>query len=237
MTKRGPTLIDAIVIVVILLVIAFLATPTISCGGRPSNERNAMTSLRTLSSAQADFRVNDRDWNHVNDFWTGDVKGLYTMTSAAVQGAEANSTTDPSIKLIELSVAAADADGVLVPAGGENRTLASFAAPSSKAGHWFAAMTADPSGPGTDYRQDTGGEPQMGRCHNLYRFGIVSFPDAPTAGKYVWIVNESNVIYSIEDRRRATSAASVPPGLGILPPEYLRWPSVEALKASWRKVE
>lgn len=27
-------------------------------------------SLKTLSAAEADFRSNDREWNHVNDFWT-----------------------------------------------------------------------------------------------------------------------------------------------------------------------
>jgi hypothetical protein len=31
--------------------------------------------------AESDFRANDRDWNHVNDFWTTSMKDLYTMTS------------------------------------------------------------------------------------------------------------------------------------------------------------
>ena len=43
------------------------------------------SSLRTQTVAEADFRANDRDWDHVNDFWTVDVKGLYTMTGAAEQ--------------------------------------------------------------------------------------------------------------------------------------------------------
>jgi len=41
--------------------------------------------MRSLSSAEADFRANDRDWNHVNDFWTGNVQQLYDMTSATVK--------------------------------------------------------------------------------------------------------------------------------------------------------
>jgi glycine cleavage system regulatory protein len=38
--------------------------------------------LKSLASAESDFRANDRDWNHINDFWTGDVKQLYDMTTA-----------------------------------------------------------------------------------------------------------------------------------------------------------
>lgn len=46
---------------------------------RPSNERNASTALKTLTSAQADFRANDRDGDGVNQFWRADVAGLYTV--------------------------------------------------------------------------------------------------------------------------------------------------------------
>ena len=55
------------------------------------------TVLRTMSTAEADYRSNDRDWNHVNDFWTGDVSGLYHVKPAP----EGN----PEIRLIEESVA------------------------------------------------------------------------------------------------------------------------------------
>jgi hypothetical protein len=56
--------------------------------------------LRTLSSADSDFRANDRDWNHVNDFWTANVSGLYAMTSAAERS--------EALKQIELSLASSD---------------------------------------------------------------------------------------------------------------------------------
>lgn len=69
------------------------------CSSRYGSERNASTSLKTLISAQADFRANDRDGNRVNDFWRGDVAGLYTLESAA---------DGTALKLIELSVATAD---------------------------------------------------------------------------------------------------------------------------------
>jgi hypothetical protein len=35
--------------------------------------------LKRLSAAEADFRGCDRGGNHVADFWTADVKGLYQM--------------------------------------------------------------------------------------------------------------------------------------------------------------
>src|SRR5437899_707281 len=102
---KGFTLIELMIVIAIIAVIAAIAIPGLLAAQRAANERSASTSLKTMSTAEADFRTNDRDWNHVNDFWTYNVAGLYTMTSAAVTGAAANTTTDPAIKLIELSMA------------------------------------------------------------------------------------------------------------------------------------
>jgi len=49
---------------------------------RRFNERCSSDSLKTLSSAEPDFRANDEDWARVEDFWTADVRGLYTLPSA-----------------------------------------------------------------------------------------------------------------------------------------------------------
>src|SRR6516165_7868464 len=86
MKRRGFTLIELMIVIAIIAIIAAIAIPGLLSSQRASNERNASTSLKTITAAQADFRANDRDGNHVNDFWTADVKGLYTMTSAAVTG-------------------------------------------------------------------------------------------------------------------------------------------------------
>jgi hypothetical protein len=56
------------------------------------------------STTGVDFRANDRNGCHVNDFWSNDIAGLYTMTGAA------EAATDPAIKLIELSLSAEDED-------------------------------------------------------------------------------------------------------------------------------
>jgi hypothetical protein len=95
------------------------------CGQRPSNERNASTSLKTIATAQFDFRSADRDWNDVKDFWRKDIAGLYA------QSPEADATHTP-LKLIELSVASAD-DRPLCD-------LSPYALASAKAGYWFRAL-------------------------------------------------------------------------------------------------
>jgi hypothetical protein len=88
-----------------------------------SNERNASTSLKTITSAQADFRANDRDWNQINDYWRADIAGLYTA-----KGADGT-----PMKLIELSLAAADDK----PASTD---ITRFSERSPKAGYWYRAL-------------------------------------------------------------------------------------------------
>jgi hypothetical protein len=222
----------------ILAVIAAIAIPgLLATGCRGSGERMYSTSLKTISTAEADFRANDRDWNHVNDFWTADVKGLYTMTSAAEKGAKGDSA-DPAIKLIELSIASADADGTFEPAGGENLPLGSFAIPAPKAGYWFAALTLDLSS--TDlteptYRVDTGGTPAMGSCHNTSKFGFITFPDPSSDGKYMFIVNENNTIYRAAVTAAIRRGKGSTPGLNALHPSYRNWPDDETLRTNWSK--
>jgi len=128
-----------------------------------SNERSASTSLKTITSAQADFRANDRDWNHVNDYWRGDIAGLYALKSLA-------DPDGPPIKLIELSVAGADDR----PKTG----IDAYIVRMPKAGYWYRALLhADEKEP----------DPQ--------RFAACSFPANSSAGKWMYIVCEDNVIF------------------------------------------
>jgi prepilin-type N-terminal cleavage/methylation domain-containing protein len=237
-SRKGFTLIELMIVIAIIAIIAAIAIPGLLSSQRASNERSASTSLKTLSTAEADFRANDRDWNHVNDFWTGNVAGLYTMTSAAVSGAAANSTTDPAIKLIELSVASADSDGTTPSAGNENAALSTFAVSSAKAGYWYMALLTDNTlGTTTEatYKQDTGGTPSMGSVHNTSKFGFLSFPDSQSAGKFVFIVNENNTIF-----RSATSGftrpTGTPPGT-TLGTQYTGFPDDTNLKSFWSKLD
>jgi len=212
-SNKGFTLIELMIVIAIIAIIAAIAIPGLLSSQRASNERNASTSLKTLTSAEADFRANDRDWNHVNDFWTADVKGLYTMTSAAVAGST-NSTTDPIIKLIELSVASADADSATF-SNGENANLSQFAVSSAKAGYWYQALVTDNGFAGTSeatYKLDTSGTPTMGSCHNTSKFAFLAFPDSQSAGKYVFVVNENNTIFRSATSGAVRTGVANPPG-------------------------
>lgn len=104
-------------------IIAAIAIPGLLASQRASNERNASASLKTLASAEADFRANDRDGNGVRDFWTGDVRGLYFISARG-----------EAIRLIELSVAQAD----WAPKEGAGR--------AAKAGYFYAALKLDEEG-------------------------------------------------------------------------------------------
>jgi len=237
--KRGFTLIELMIVIAIIAVIAAIAIPGLLSSMRAANERSAATSLKTISTAEADFRANDRDWNHVNDFWTYNVCGLYTMTSAAVTGNAANTTTDPAIKLIELSMASADSEGSAATITGcaEFAALSTFAVSSAKAAYWYIALVTDASLSGTSeatYKLDTGGTPSMGSVHNTSKFGFLAFPDTQSSGKYVFIVNENNTIF-----RSATSGftrpSATPPGTLASP--YNEWPGDSNLKSYWSKVD
>jgi len=233
---RGFTLIELMIVIAIIAIIAAIAIPGLLSSQRASNERNASTSLKTLTSAQADFRANDRDGNKVNDFWTANVAGLYTMTSAAVIG-NSNSTTDPVIKLIELSIASADADGTAIPAGGENTALTQFAVPSAKAGYWYHALISDggTSGAEATYQQDTGGAVAMGSVHNYWKFGFTAWPESRSAGKFVFIIDENNTIFRSALSTNISPSLNVPPGPAAAP--YNTYPSSADLKSYWSKLD
>jgi hypothetical protein len=226
------SLVQWIILVIIFLAIAALAVPGYLSSDRASHERGASTTLKTFTTAEADFRANDKDGNHVNDFWTADVKGLYTMTSAEKPGTPGDAV-DPAIKLIELQAAAADADESFFPAGGENMPLRAFASPAARQGYWYAALTLDLSvtGMASTFRRDSGGTPSMGSCHNTGKFGFVAFPESPWHGKYIFLVNENATIFRMAMTGNARSGTAVPPGLHGFSSEYQNWPSDEFWKS------
>jgi len=85
-------------------------------------ERFPMVMLKTITSAQADFRSNDRDGDGVNQFWRADIAGLYAL---APEGG-------PAIRLIEEGVALAD-----------DRPLYEIAATDGRKpyhGYWFRSI-------------------------------------------------------------------------------------------------
>jgi hypothetical protein len=158
------------------------------------------------------------------------------MTPAKIRGAGGD-PRDLPIRLIELSVAAADRDGTFIPAGGENMELSNFAAPGPSTGYWFLALEEDQylkaGDPNRPYRADTGGLIPMGRCHHLSQCGFIGVPVSSWKGKNFYMINENNSVF----RRAATGeiwrSGAIPPGREAIPEEYRNWPDDAILKQCW----
>jgi hypothetical protein len=228
-TARGMLIVKILTVTVFVVGLASLAIPGWHSSQRASNERQASSAMKTLCSAEADFRANDRDGNGVLDFWTADVKGLYTMTSAAERGA----SPSHAIKLIDVSVAAADADGAFVAAGGENVPLSAFTRSKARDGYWFLTMLTDQNEGDTremTYRMDTKGTPPMGPVHHLSKFAFLAFPDSSSTGKYVFVTNENNTIFRQVPLADAGAGKMIPPGRKGVDRIWQHWPPDDLLK-------
>lgn len=148
-----------------------------------ASERNGAFTLKTFATANADFRANDRDNNQINDFWVGDVSGLWRID------------VDGAIKLIEINSATADARPLLpldkegaLPDLPKTKVKAVGKA-SPKAGYWFAAIEKyqDETGAFVKYDQGTG--------RHTHRFGFCAYPAESSLGKMTFVITEDNTLY------------------------------------------
>ncbi len=190
--KRGFTLIELMIVIAIIAVIAAIAIPGLLAAQRSSNERNASASLKTLTSAEADFRSNDRDADRQNNFWTDDVYALYALCPSTDGLAVPTASVQGMIKLIEPSIAGAEAS---ITAGGSGIVIPSTAVGivrSPKAGYLYSAFTTDEFVLG--YNTATTGVAYT-PFHNYGKFAFLAMPSSASAGKSCFIVNEDNTIY------------------------------------------
>ena len=141
------------------------------------DERPASSCLKTIAAAQADFRGNDRDGNRVQDFWRGDICGLYSLLPAGDR---------EMIKLIELSVAGADdaslGRGTIGDLGPGQVAQDQFTVFAPKAGYFFRSLRhADEDPDALDARA---------------RFAACAYPASYSkATRYTFIVDENNTIF------------------------------------------
>jgi prepilin-type N-terminal cleavage/methylation domain-containing protein len=203
MKRKGFTLIELMIVIAIIAIIAAIAIPGLLAAQRASNERNASASLKTITTAQADFRSNDRDGNLVADFWTGDVFALYGLkpiTGGNTAAPADDAIITDAIKLIEPSVAGADGLSNL-GAYGNVTIVGSIQIGSPKAGYVYRALSLGEITAGTTENlnnaatNDTDGGAFYGNVHHRNRFGVIALPETLSAGKLIYIVNEDNTIW------------------------------------------
>lgn len=133
---------------------------------RNRNEQTAAAMLKLLTVAEVDFRSNDRDDNQINDFWTGDVAGLFRFG------------------LIDREVAEADAAPL--------QSLVPTARPYH--GYFLCVLVTDETG--APYAGPSDGKDRRGAVYNTSKFGFCAYPaNYPTSGRWTFIVNEGNTIF------------------------------------------
>ena len=195
--KKGFTLIELMIVIAIIAVIAAIAIPGLLAAQRSSNERNASTSLKTLTTAEADFRSNDRDGNRVTDFWTADVYalfGLIGITSSNVTPPADVNVSTTVVRLIEPALAGADGLSQQALYGNVEFGPA-LVTGGTKAGYIFRALHWEETAAGpTTLLNDTD------------RFAFIAFPISLSSGKLLYIVNSDNTIwrYSLPANYTAT---------------------------------
>jgi hypothetical protein len=146
------------------------------------DESKPSLSLLNFTSAEADFRVNDRDGSGLKEFWVADVSGLYHIKGRDGQ----------ALKLIEPSMATADEAPRPNTGGTVYAPLVAFSAakyPYTHLRYAFRSLTYHEDKPGHNLPYD------LGNGRNPNAFGVVAYPyDTHSEGE-TFIVNEGNKVY------------------------------------------
>lgn len=145
------------------------------CGG----PRSASATLKSIATAQADFRSNDRDNDGIQNYWVRDVYGLFALCPRG--GAR---TPENMIRLVEPALACADSTRP-EPWGGEVDVAAAVGAYSPKDGYLFIAMTHDATGAPYD----------SGSGRNWGQYAFCAYPVSHSVENPTFIMNESFVIF------------------------------------------
>ncbi len=161
--------------------------------GRPeaakaaTNEAAVTAALKTICTAQADFRSNDRDNNGVNDFWVGDLRSLYWLNASKDGSTPCKApTADAAIKLVSDELANADIGRLTLG----DVVEAKFPA-SPFSGYFFRAVAKNQEG-----KPYTSSDKPMEANRNATRYAFCAIP-APygKSGTWTYLVNEDCTIW------------------------------------------
>ena len=159
----------AILGVLLTALAVFLWLNYMSPGTRGPSPRPASHSLKTVGTAQMDFRSMDRDGNGISDYWIHDVQGLYSVLGADKQ----------AIKLIEVTIARADA--FPFPPEKEGRFAQVPNSGSPRAGYFYAIIPLNSHGLPLDGAKE---------------FGVSAYPANYGSGPTLtFILNQDRVIW------------------------------------------
>jgi outer membrane lipoprotein-sorting protein len=129
--------------------------------------------LKMVADAEVDFRDNDRDNNKVNDYWVGDVSGLYRFLL------DGQPIREILIEYSQADAAPLDLSELLPP----------IKRPVPAHGSFFVALKQyEEKGKAMAY--------DMGTHRNKSRFGFAAYPtEYPKSGRFTFIMNETGAIY------------------------------------------
>ncbi len=234
--RRGFTLVELMIVIAIVAVIAALAVPALMASQRSSNERSASSALKTVATAEADFKGNDRDGNRIRDFWTRDLSGLFTVCPIGY--------SDP-LKLIEVTLCGADSapQGTgASPANGTQVSVSYFTSSSPKSGYWFLAVPTDDAG--NPYAQNTGGTAPFDQpWFNQTNYAFLAYPETRNIGRQIYFVNEENTILRRALVGNVRPPGATPPGAALIAAgaagtsPLLSWPTPAQLRSDYSKLD
>ena len=234
----SPLAIIIIVPIVVVIVIGAVGLTVLDSlmSSRASNDRNASATLKTLMTAEADFRSNDRDNDGAANFWVRDVYGLYALCpSPDRKRLPEKLTPENEIKLIEPSLAYADAGGA-----GPGPGCMRLESPMGLKGcYGYLAVSAYESDAVAEYAEE-GGIAAFGRSYNAERFAFVAVPNSRKAAKALYLVTQEGTVYKMP--LTETFEATYNEGPGRL--EWREVPFTRAtpcprhpLRSGWQKLD
>lgn len=185
----------------------WFATPRIIHCGIASNDKSAIGSLKSIREMEDLFKRNDADENGINDYWTADVSGLYSLLNK--NGKE--------LQLIGCTLLQADRSP-LEPITGYIGTRWNIGM-APKAGYLFSAMLIDEMG--VPYNKNLMRDGKT-RALNEKKFAFCAYPEIyGQTGTPSFIVNEEGTIWKGDTK-----------GMPVL-----QWPGPDPSCRGWERLQ